>query len=226
MMKEIGTLIEQIRNYTNAHTELRRAHHFNFDLRHGAAKDVRYVIMGLNPGVGKEWKDYDKNTHSCREATSESDYYLSYKPREETNWFKRIQRLLPNEAGFTQTERFFWSSTGGIKNFKSNFNTRLSKSPHLEFCKDINNSLIEIYRPQAVICTGLAGLKTLAKLYGLSGEKRKKNPRTGNTLMVHFKDQRGINWICIPHLTGSRGLSNTDMKRIKRLIEERTSHLT
>jgi transposase-like protein len=226
-MEQIGALISRIREYTFEHDDLRKAHHFNFDIRTCPHNDVQFVVMGLNP-ADSEADNFEKSEpdYKCKETSSTFDFreeYIrtKYGSRENLLWNQKIKEILPEGAGFTQTERFFWSSHGGIKQFRKHFGTTLHRSKHLSFCRDINVELIDIYNPKAIICTGTSdfGLNVISKLYELTTTSIRDEMWRSN-IPAHYHDKNGRDWIFVPHLTGARGFTTRDRESIKAYIRE------
>jgi len=219
---QASELVAEVRAYTQNHEELRGAHHFRFNLPQPQCKlkDVRFVVIGQNPGMSKADSD-DKER--CNEETSDYDYRakLQGRNREETKWSKTIADILSTKDDFVQSERFFWSSRR-LSDLVDEYKTRLHKSPHLEFCAKMNQRLIEIYDAKLVVCFGFAGIKRMEELHRLNHKltihKTRKGVTTNLRLIVRYEAPDQRNWVVIPNPTGSFGFSGEDKQQIKKFI--------
>lgn len=177
--------IEAIRRYTAEHPELRKAHHFLYDLplnRDAAPPEI--VVMGINPGETQVDRD------ACLGPTEETWSYdfHEHSPQGRSRGSKRWRDLT---AGFTAgrsvvfTELFFWSSNNH-KELLERFGS-LWGSDHLSFCIEMNRDLIESYRPKAVIFVGLSNSKEAANIFGL--EHVDTHRVAGARVVEHYRDE-------------------------------------
>ena len=129
--------IERVSDYTAAHTELRAAHHFLYDLRHPKDGQPQYVVMGVNPGeTARDWMIAPEPT----EETSRCDFHDEVgSGRNAIRWSKAARYFL-DDADYVLAELFFWSSSDS-RAFTGRFGP-LAKSKHLPFCVELNNDLI------------------------------------------------------------------------------------
>ena len=109
MPNQISKILEEIREYTQNHTELKKSHHFLFNcpLSSGpSCADV--IVIGLNPGETRS--DWECRTSLPTEESSEFDFHDEYgRGRSSVRWSKLCREYLPNSNIFL-SEFFFWSS--------------------------------------------------------------------------------------------------------------------
>lgn len=142
--------IERISAYTAKFPELRSAHHFLYDLRYPSASTPKYVVMGINPGETQhDWRLSPTPT----EETSRYDFHKREREGGSVPRWVREAHFYLDGAPYVQSEIFFWSSLDQ-KEFALRYG-RLDRSPHLEFCRDLNVELIDAYDPIAVVIPGL-----------------------------------------------------------------------
>ena len=111
------------------------------------------------------------------------------------------------------TEAFFWSSKDG-KQFKERFGD-LAASPHLPFCTEMNQQLIEAYMPKAIIAPGLGLAEVCRPIYGLKFEDRLVCDK--GRLAECYTD--GIRpWVFTKHWTASFGFSNNQRSAVRDYI--------
>jgi hypothetical protein len=201
--------IDAIRRYSAKHAELRKAHHFLYDLPLNAdAGPPELVVMGINPG------ETPRDRCACpgpTEETSKRDFHEA-SPMDRSPQSKRWRTLTADFTGGRSvvfTELFFWSS----KNYAELLERHkpLWNSAHLKFCIDMNRDLIEAYQPKAVIFVGLSNSGRVARAFGLSHVKTHRP--SGTRLVEHFQDERRP-WLFTNHWTGSRGFSEPQRKAI------------
>src|SRR5208282_5661806 len=101
--------IEAIRRYRDANPELRRAHHFLYDLPldKDAGKPA-VIVMGINPGETQ----YDRDAcHGPTEETWNLDFHKESRGRSRgsVNW-RRNAEFFALGKPVVLTELFFWSS--------------------------------------------------------------------------------------------------------------------
>ena len=99
--------IERIAAYTANHADLRRAHHFLYDLRSPPNGTPRFVVMGVNPG------ETDRDWRLCSEPTEETSRHDFHRRAEKGGSALRWARLAEyylDGADYVLAEQFFWSS--------------------------------------------------------------------------------------------------------------------
>jgi hypothetical protein len=231
---ELSACLHEIREYTKNHRELMEAHHFLFDLRHCALDDVRYVLMGQNPGELAK----DHRIIARGEESSESDFRTTPKAvevaieeaarkgRTITTWtrpqFKwaQVATSMFGSNQFVQTERFFWSSSDLNEAFVTRFGEKFTKSKHLAFCASMNKRLIAIYKPVAVVCPGLSGWKQTVAAFGLKQIRAPTMSEKGKRLVEHYEDETSRPWFFTPNWTGSWGFTARDKAKMAAVIQE------
>ena len=165
-------LIQRIRDYQDAHPELKKSHHFVFDCPLDAAHEgaPKYLWFGLNPGEGdKDWEIFNGNTEETRDFDFQREYGRS------AGSIKRMRQLMQflGPDVFRQTshcELFFWCSKDAGTHFKKKYGWTFERNPHWEFCCEINRKLIERVQPKAVFAESLGRLPLYEKRLGLSGQ--------------------------------------------------------
>jgi len=211
--EHLDTAIQQIRDYTNEHLELRAAHHFLYDLpldRKAGKPEV--VIMGVNPGE----TEYDRRAYP---GPTEQTYYHDFhekatsgRSRANRNW-NRNAVFFANGKSVVFTEMFFWSSGDG-EELKQRYGS-LWESRHLSFCIAMNRLLIGEYRPQSVIFTGLSHWRRVANAFDLEHVRTVRDGRW--RLVEHYQD--GFRpWFITKHWSGSFGFSNDQKDAIRQYM--------
>jgi len=205
------------------HPELQEAHHFLFDLPFSSSPDrCDFLVIGLNPGESSEdWRNCPHRT----EETSQYDFHEEYGASTGSKrWKSEVERYCGSLSG-RETQFFFWSSKDTGKAFKNVFGTEFDRSPHLEFCRDLNEELIKRLQPKFIVAPGVSKSGLFARLYGLSpsGEIRHVvgRDRNGNErqerLVAHF-ERDGLPWIFTKHWTAGHGLRDEDRLEIANYI--------
>lgn len=93
----------------------------------------------------------------------------------------------------------------------------ITRSPHLEFCREMNLAVIEAYQPKAVILPGIATDKLCANLYGL---RRVETVYEGATRVVEVYSDGRRPWLFTKHWTGSFGLTKSQREKIRDTIRQ------
>ena len=209
-MSDLLADIIDIRNYTQNNLELKKAHHFLYDLLINTNQKPIYVVMGINPGENRKvWLDHP----SITEETSSFDFLAD--KRKSLSWTKQIVDLCGTDR-IVQSEHFFWSSSSTNKNdFDDRFGYSISKSPHLEFCAKKNKKLINFYNPKAVISFGFQNLDLVEKIYNLQHVKTDKD-ENGKRLIEQYTDG-AIPWLFARHIR-SFGFTINNKNQIKKTI--------
>jgi hypothetical protein len=201
--------IEEIRAYTDAHSQLHSAHHFLYDspLRKGQQEKPEFVIMGMNPGEScHDWK----RSRERAEIMSDRDFNADDPSPNRRRW-RGILDDLVNGRPAVLTELFFWSASS--KDYQPRFGPWW-KSEHLPFCVRMNKLLLDYYRPRAVIFIGIGCAKRAEPMLGLCHVKT--YPQKTARLVEHYRDKCRP-WFFIVHPTGARP-SNDKKCKIKRYI--------
>ena len=204
--------IERIAAYTAEHPELRRAHHWLYDLRSPPDGKPEFVIMGINPGeTERDWKLSPEPT----EETSRHDFHhRAEKAGSALRWATLASYYLDG-ADHVLAEIFLWSSRD-MKEFTERFGP-LAASPHLPFCREMNMDVIATYQPKAVILPGLGSAKHCASLYGL---RHRESIQEGGARVAEAYTDGQRPWLFTKHWTGSFGLSAAQKERIRTAIRE------
>ena len=217
--KTLDAAIQEIRDYTNGHAELRVAHHFLYDLPlDKKAGKPEVMVMGINPGEPERcWKacagpteetwnfDFHEKTSSGRDGGS-------------IRWRKNATFFADGKPAVF-TELFFWSSRNK-EQFKQRFGP-LWRSNHLCFCMGMNRILIKEYQPKSVIFVGVTDSKKVAKEFGLDYVytlKSSSNRLVENRLVEHYRDDESRPWYFTKHWSGSHGFSNAQKEQIRNYI--------
>lgn len=192
--------IALIRAYTEANEELKRAHHFLFDLRSPPDGRPEFVVMGINPGeVPSDWEKSPTPT----EETSEYDFHVERgSGRSAIRWAKACNFFLDGND-YVLAELFFWSSADAGAAFTERFGP-LRRSKHLAFCAVLNEQLIRHYQPRAVLLPGVGYADLAASLYGLTSIRTVWDGR--HRLIEHMTDGERP-WFITKHWTGARGFT-------------------
>jgi hypothetical protein len=201
VLTTVENLRKKVIEYTNQHSELGEAHHYDFAITLTGAVD--YFVMGLNPG----------ETDQDRQLRSGKGHFNPYdKPpfsRSSKAWQTRSKNLLGTED-LLYGDFFFWSSSDTGRSFVDRFGTSLEKSPHLSFCTSMIGQLVDFYKPKALIIPGLKLATIVPSLYGpISYVCTRKHGKT--RLIEHYAD--GVRpWLFVKHY---RRLSKPEMTTIK-----------
>lgn len=174
-----------------------RGYVFNLAYTNGIAGNavgpVDAIIMGMNPG---------------EDPTRES----GVSPASEGNWERLCQSFADAVGGrWATSEMFFWSSHD-LKVLKERVG---DFEPHLQFCADLNRTMIAYHRPKLVFQPGLGWAADAAKLYQLEHVATIKSPRRRGRLIEHYRMPDGTPWLATAHWTASFGFSGEDKNDIK-----------
>jgi hypothetical protein len=113
------------------------------------------------------------------------------------------------------SELFFWSSNNQNE-FKERYG-ELWKSPHLNFCTEKNELLLQEYRPKAVIFVGLGPAVRLATFFALTHIDTLND---GTHRLVEYYHDNNRPWFFTKHWTGAFGFSKVQMDAIKHYIDK------
>lgn len=204
--------IEAIRDYTARHRELAACHHFCFDFRLGNFERADWLVMGMNPGETKDDRD---TAPGPAEESSLVDYRDGEDSRSRARWFGTCRKVLASDR-VTLSELCFWSSPN-ITALIARIG-RLKRSPHLVFCRDLNQRLISFHQPKAVVLPGLGLMRLTADLYGLTHRNSKPDSR-GRRLIEHY-ERDGVPWVFTKHWSGSFGFSDADREEIRTYLAQ------
>jgi hypothetical protein len=141
----MSEMLAQVRDYTRRHPELREAHHFLFDLPLNKENaPVEYLVFGLNPGESDhDWKIAPSPTEESREF----DFHeRSGNPSPARERWRAMCRSFLGTSNVVFGEVFFWSSKD-LRQFRQRYGP-MRQSPHLRFCVELNQRLIEHHRPE------------------------------------------------------------------------------
>lgn len=203
----------EIAAYTAEHEELQQAHHWLFDLKSSPDSIPEVAIVGLNPG---EWyRDWE----ICPTPTEESSRYdfheVHGEGRASLPW-TRLCNFFVGGRPFVQTELFFWSSRNS-KQLEERYGP-LRNSPHLAFCRDMNQRLFDKYDVKAVICTGINNDALCRILYGLGPLQHIVAVEGARVTKLYHDGRRP--WLFTKHWTGAFGFSLAQREGVKRSIED------
>jgi len=207
--------ISTIRKYTAAHAELRAAHHFLYDLPlKRDTKIPEVVVMGINPGE----TEFDRDAYpGPTEETWNFDFHERSRlgrSKGSVRWHNYAE-YFANGRPLVMTELFFWSSRNNAE-FEERFGL-LEVSPHLQFCMNLNRSLIDEYQPKSIIFPGVGKTQVVAKKFGLRHVDTLCDG--GKRLVLHYRDESRP-WYFTQHWTSAWGLSNTDKDDIRKYIDQ------
>lgn len=198
--------IERLAEYTRANDDLKKAHHFLYDLRQPREGKPKFVVMGVNPGeTPDDWRTASIPT----EETSRFDFHAGSEPSKSAKRWAQCVHFFLDDAGYVLTELFFWSSKDSVE-FGKRFGP-IARSPHLSLCVKMNRALIDAHQPKAVILPGLANRELCRSLYGLVHEQTVK--LEGVRLVEHYTDGQRP-WIFTKHWTAAFGFSNTQQEAV------------
>lgn len=210
----LDAAIQQIRNYTTNHTELRAAHHFLYDLPlDKGAGTPEVVVMGINPGeTERDRQAYPGPT----EETWNHDFHerASVGRSRGSDQWRRNAAFFADGKAVVFTELFLWSSRNG-EEFKQRFGP-VWGSRHLSFCTEMNQTLLSEYQPKSVIFVGVSDSAKVAKEFGLTPVYTFVN--NNHRLLEHFRDNFRP-WFFTKHWSGSFGFSKVQKRAIKEYIQ-------
>lgn len=204
-------LIDRTRQYTAQHRELQQSHHFLLDLRlEPGNSDVDFVVVGRLPGESDEdWKLATGPT----EESSDYDFHEGFGASKGSRDWKNLVNFFCGSNAGAVTQMFFWSCSNTHEAFVSRFGVKYIKSPHLDFCRDLNIQLIKRLKPRFVVVPGLENSSRLAKLYGLE-VKEMHLAENGHRLIEHYERDQ-LPWIFTKQWRGSFGFSQAQRETIK-----------
>ena len=142
---DLRTEVERIRAYTALHAALRACHHFCFDFRLGAFHRATYIVMGLNPGETDDDRAIAGGPH---EESSLVDYRAGRDSASRARWFNTCRNILSTDQ-IALSELCFWSSAN-LPALVERIGP-LEGSPHMAFCRELNERLIAFHRPRAIV---------------------------------------------------------------------------
>ena len=212
--------LQEIRDYRDHHPELLKAHHFTYDLISKGDDTQYYIVMGINPGEqGSE--DICKGP---TEETSEYDFFEEHgknKNRSATEWSKNARYYLGDKGNIVKTNFFLWSSKGE-KGFKERFGYTFytkKNDKHLDFCKRMNLSLIEIYKPKLIVCPGIT-LRRLASKYDFGDSLETKYDHAKEGILIQRYDYQGIPIVFTKHWTARWGVTPKEKVEVKEYLKD------
>ena len=207
-------LIQRIRDYTVAHEELLRAHHFTFDLPLTPHTHPTCLVMGINPGeVAEDFSFHPGPT----EETRDFDFHALVRPsRGARRWRSTVRRMCGEQT--TITEAFFWSSPT-VASMRERFGSTLGHSHHLDFCTATNKALLDRFMPRCVVCPGLGMEKLLTRHYRLEKQETVRCDEGKHRLVLVCSDGDRP-WLLTKHWTGSRGFSAHQREVVKEAIRK------
>jgi len=187
--------IKRIREYTENNPELKRSHHFTYDLP-ANDKPVEFVVMGINPGEPKwDWDHCQGPTEETRLFDFQEKFGRSPASK---RWYKKVDFYLSGR-GAVMTECFFWSSKD-VDTLEELYGP-LENSTHIEFCKAMNDDILDRYKPRAIVFPGLRYYERVRQLYGI-GEHVKTVPGSKGRLIEHYK-YGATPWVFTKHWSGA-----------------------
>lgn len=205
--------IKEIEAYTAKHASLQQAHHWLFDLKSPPDSIPEVALVGINPG---EWPgDWEICPHPTEE-TSRFDFHDAYgNGRAAIPWTQLCNRYLGNRP-FVQTELFFWSSSN-LKQLEERYG-RLRHSPHLGFCRDMNQRLFDAYDVKAVVSPGINNDEICSSLYGLGPLQQEVRVQDVRIAKLYHDGRRP--WVFTKHWTGAFGFTRAQKDGVKSVLEE------
>lgn len=209
--------IQRIREYTQRHEELLRAHHFLYDKPINTdVSRYRFAVLGVNPGEqAGDWAAWSEPT----EETSLFDFreQLGQRPPASRRWRQLVEYFCGTDA-VVMSEFFLWSTKDTGDAFLAKFGHRIEQSPHLAFCVEMNRELIEAYGVSAVVAPGLKSLALFGKQYGLS-HVRTVRTDNGHVLVDHYQ-RDGVPWLFTKHWSAAFGFSKEQRELVRDYIAE------
>tara|TARA_B100000029_G_C17571288_1_gene956672 strand:+ start:1538 stop:2206 length:669 start_codon:yes stop_codon:yes gene_type:complete len=216
----IKTNISSIRKYTKDHQELLRAHHFTYDLISKGDDSKHYIVMGINPGE----QGSEDTCKGPTEETSEYDFFEVHgenKNRSATEWSNNARYYLGDKGNIVMTNFFFWSSKG-LKGFRERFgygfNSKKSNK-HLDFCKRMNFSLIQIYKPRLIVSPGI-GLTKLSSRYDFGDPLETIYDHSKRARLVQRYEYQGIPVVFTKHWTSRWGVTSEEKVEVKEYLKD------
>jgi len=211
--KKIALLLNDVRAYDRANSDLQSAHHFLFAksiLKESSNSNV--VLMGFNPGETKN--DWLITNGERSEETFEYDFHYLNRSPSAKRWISAIDYFLGSYNVF-MTEFFLWSSRN-IAELIKRYGDISIENPHFKFCKEINLKFINATNSSKIVFTGLTHFAKVAKIHDL--KKLETISNDGNTLVIIAVDEYGRSWYFTKHWTGSFGFSMIEKNIIREII--------
>lgn len=223
-MTKIESLLQNIRDYQNEHTDLLECHHFTFDLRvNSVGAKPKIAVIGMNPGeVKADWRDFPTDTPL--EESSAKDFRLEQKrPANSTRWLNNIGYYF-DEMPTTTTEFFLWSTPNTGTAFVTRFGHQFGDSPHLDFCAKSNIGLLETHNINLIVCPGLDSITIAKGRHDLKPVYTLRDKENGHRLVEHYEGPSGI-WLFTKHWSGARYFTTAQKEEIRRYIRYIRSRL-
>jgi hypothetical protein len=217
----IDIALREIRNRSARFPELASSHHFTFD-RHLPDNTTipELAVVGINPGLSTAEINTRREDRPlvCHEESSQHDFRRGSIPHNTKQWFRNIRDFCGTQS-VTTTEFFFWSSRNAGNDFTHRFGSKLGKSKHLPFCRDMNQVLIKHYPIKLIVSPGLGSIKFARRLYGMEPVDCIRCPETNHRLVERFRCD-GRTWLFTKHWTGARGFSNAQRNIVREQIQQ------
>src|SRR5690606_18101880 len=117
------------------------------------AERFECVVFGLNPGEQPaNWTAYPGPT----KETIDFDWLdVVGRSQSSKRWRKNVQFYSCGRPTLT-SDFFFWSTSDTGKAFTKRFGYRFLKSPHFEFCRDVNLRMVDGVGARVVLAPGLS----------------------------------------------------------------------
>ena len=212
--------LREIREYTEKNIELKKSHHFLFNLPLEAnAQIADVIVIGLNPGEhASDWKLHNHPT----EETNEFDFHNEFgNGRSSLAWSKNCNNFLPKQKIFL-SEFFFWSSNSTRKkDFEDRFGYSFEDCPHLDFCKKCNLDMISFHKPKLVVAAGITYAEFFSSKYNLNHVKtiNSQTDKNNRRIISHY-ELEGVPFIFTLHWSGAFGVSNLMKDEIKSYLSQ------
>jgi hypothetical protein len=211
----LSQTLREVRAYTEKNAELKKSHHFLFNLPlETNTQNADVIVIGLNPGEhDSDWHLHDRPT----EETDEFDFHNEFgNGRSSLQWSKNCINFLPNQNIYL-SEFFFWSSNSTRKKgFDDRFGYSFKDCPHLDFCMRCNLDMISSHKPKLIVATGLTYAQFFSSKYNLTHIKtvNRHTDKNKRRIIIHY-ELEGVPFIFTTHWTGAFGVSNSMKDEIK-----------
>lgn len=210
-LRAVRGALNSVRTYSKANSDLSLSHHFLYALPIdpiASQASYDFLVLGVNPGETDD--SWDIINEPGQEESFEHDFHevANRTTRGRENWRKKIRSTLPQGATIL-SELFFWSSKN-IAELNKRFPT-WRDGQHIAFCTAKNIELIESVRPQAVIFSGFSEIKLVRNLFGLRQQKVERCCAC-DLKIAELHDDGTRKWFFVPHLSGSKGVTNRQRK--------------
>lgn len=210
-------LLSMVREYDKLNPNVQTSHHFTFALPYVNNLNPnisKVLLMGFNPGETEhDWK----KTHGTR---AEESFRVNFNDKNKSNssnrWYSNIEFFLPN-TDVLITEFIFWSSKT-VKQLEERIGQITPENEVVNFCVDINKKLIDSFKPDAVVFTGLSHYNVISECFSLN--KKSEIISQNGTRIATIATGYGKKWIFCRHWTGSFGFSNSDKNELKNIIKD------